>query len=83
MAAVPFVTADWRFEWRRTFVYFDADKDDNLSPEEFYSCTTGIGLVLSEDEMGFCSCSLPHVLCDMLFAAVADEGSFRFDRCVR
>jgi len=33
------------------FEAFDADKDDNLNPDEFYNCTTGIGLVLSEEEV--------------------------------
>ena len=35
----------------QVFEAFDADKDDNLNPDEFYNCTTGIGLVLSEEEV--------------------------------
>lgn len=36
---------------REVFEYFDQDKDKALSPSEFHSCCTGIGLMLTDDEV--------------------------------
>lgn len=37
-------------EIREVFEFFDEDKDDGLSPKEFHSCATGIGLMLTDEE---------------------------------
>jgi hypothetical protein len=38
-------------EIREVFTYFDKGQDGALNKEEFWSCCTGIGLVLTEEEV--------------------------------
>lgn len=45
------VTVEQIKEWKEVFAYFDKDEDDNLNLSEFYSCATGIGLVMNEAEV--------------------------------
>lgn len=45
------VTAEQVKEIKEVFEFFDADKDQQLNPAEFHSCATGIGLILTEEEM--------------------------------
>eukprot|EP01029_Cantina_marsupialis_P019648 TRINITY_DN456_c0_g1_i1.p1 TRINITY_DN456_c0_g1~~TRINITY_DN456_c0_g1_i1.p1 ORF type:complete len:697 (+),score=290.71 TRINITY_DN456_c0_g1_i1:540-2630(+) len=46
------ITAEQYKEIREVFEYFDSDSSGSMNQEEFWSCTTGIGLVFSEKEIG-------------------------------
>lgn len=45
------VTPEQIKEIKEVFDYFDVDGDDNLNMKEFHSCTTGIGIVFTEEQM--------------------------------
>lgn len=45
------VTPEQIKEIKEVFEYFDVDGDAQLDPKEFHSCATGIGLVLTDEQV--------------------------------
>ena len=45
------ITPEQIKEIKEVFEFFDQDRDDNLKVSEFRDCCTGIGMVMTDDEL--------------------------------
>lgn len=45
------ITPEQYKEMKEVFEFFDQDGDDNLNPAEFHSCVTGIGVIMTDEEV--------------------------------
>ena len=58
------ITPEQYKEMKEVFEFFDQDGDDNLNPAEFHSCVTGIGVIMTDEEVRWRPCRphTPHTL---------------------